>query len=55
MPGVGRRARLMVDWTVGLFFGRSSSELGQLGHPPDLQGYLDAPRPEPAAHETARD
>ena len=47
MPGVGRRARLMVDWTVGLFFGRSSSELGQLGHPPDLKGYLDAPRIEP--------
>jgi NADH dehydrogenase len=42
MPGVGRRARLMVDWTVGLVFGRSSSELGQLGHPPDLKGYLDA-------------
>lgn len=41
MPGVGRRARLMVDWTVGLVFGRSSSELGQLGHPPDLKGYLD--------------
>jgi NADH dehydrogenase len=44
MPGVGRRARLMVDWTVGLVFGRSSSELGQLGHPPDLKGYLDTPK-----------
>jgi NADH dehydrogenase len=53
MPGVGRRARLMVDWTVGLFFGRSSSELGQLGHPPDLKGYLDTPPQEPTAHETA--
>jgi NADH dehydrogenase len=53
MPGLGRRARLMVDWTVGLFFGRSSSELGQLGHPPDLKGYLDTPRHEPAAHESA--
>ncbi|MEA2470461.1 MAG: hypothetical protein QOE38_1460 [Thermoleophilaceae bacterium] len=41
MPGLGRRARLLVDWTVGLVFGRSSSELGQLGHPPDLKGYLD--------------
>jgi NADH dehydrogenase len=41
MPGMGRRARLMVDWTVGLFFGRSSVELGQLGHPPDLHGYLE--------------
>jgi NADH dehydrogenase len=47
MPGLGRRARLMVDWTVGLVFGRSSSELGQLGHPPDLKGYLDdSPRHE---------
>ena len=55
MPGVGRRTRLMVDWTVGLFFGRSSSELGQLGHPPDLKGYLDTPLQEPAGHETARD
>jgi NADH:quinone reductase (non-electrogenic) len=34
MPGVNRRVRLVVDWTVGLFFGRGSPELGQLGHPP---------------------
>jgi NADH dehydrogenase len=52
MPGVGRRARLMVDWTVGLFFGRSSSELGQLGHPPDLKGYLETPTPD--GEDTAR-
>ncbi len=26
----------MLDWTVGLLFGRDSSELGQLGHPPGL-------------------
>ena len=31
-----RRARLVTDWTVGLLFGRDSSELGQLGHPPVL-------------------
>jgi NADH dehydrogenase len=43
MPGGGRRVRLVVDWTIGLFFGHSSSELGQLGHPPDLKGYLDTP------------
>ena len=36
MPGTARRLRLMVDWTVGLFFGRASAELGQLGHPPSL-------------------
>ena len=54
MPGVGRRARLMVDWTVGLLFGRSSSELGQLGHPPDLKGYLDTPRIEPRRPRASR-
>jgi NADH:ubiquinone reductase (H+-translocating) len=36
MPGFKRRMRLMADWTVGLLFGRDSSELGQLGHPPRL-------------------
>jgi NADH dehydrogenase len=36
MPGPSRRLRLVVDWTVGLFFRRSSPELGQLGHPPPL-------------------
>jgi NADH dehydrogenase len=36
MPGTRRRARLVTDWTVGLLFGRDSSELGQLGHPPQL-------------------
>ena len=33
MPGVARRVRLAADWTTGLFFGRASAELGQLGHP----------------------
>jgi NADH dehydrogenase len=36
MPGVNRRLRLMIDWTVALFFRRSAPELGQLGHPPTL-------------------
>jgi NADH dehydrogenase len=36
MPGWQRRVRLVTDWTVGLLFGRDSSELGQLGHPPVL-------------------
>jgi NADH dehydrogenase len=56
MPGTARKLRLMADWTVGLVFGRDSSELGQLGHPPSLQGYLETqgaegappPRREPA-------
>ncbi|HWT24915.1 MAG TPA: NAD(P)/FAD-dependent oxidoreductase [Solirubrobacteraceae bacterium] len=36
MPGNARRTRLLLDWTVGLLFGRDSAELGQLGHPPSL-------------------
>jgi NADH dehydrogenase len=54
MPGTVRRLRLMTDWTVGLLFGRSSSELGQLGHPPSLQGYLDTPLREPPDHHQVR-
>lgn len=38
MPGLGRRARLLVDWNIGLLFGRDTVELGQLGHPPGLDG-----------------
>jgi NADH:ubiquinone reductase (H+-translocating) len=37
MPGVARQVRLALDWTVGLFFGRASAELGQLGHPAALR------------------
>ena len=44
MPGTARRLRLMADWTVGLFFGRASAGLGQLGHPPSLGGYLSDER-----------
>jgi NADH dehydrogenase len=45
MPGVGRRARLLVDWNIGLLFGRDTAELGRLGSPPNLGG--------PAANATA--
>ena len=37
MPGFVRKVRLVVDWTVGLFFGRASAELGSLGHPQPLE------------------
>ena len=33
MPGHARRLRILADWSVGLFFGRASAELGALGHP----------------------
>jgi NADH dehydrogenase len=38
MPGLGRKARLLVDWNVNLLFGRDLAELGQLGSPPPLDG-----------------
>jgi NADH dehydrogenase len=36
MPGMGRRARLLVDWNIGLLFGRDTAELGGLGPPQPL-------------------
>jgi len=42
MPGTARKLRLMVDWTVGLMFGRASAELGALGHPEGLGTQLEA-------------
>ncbi|MEA2389545.1 MAG: hypothetical protein QOG41_2318 [Thermoleophilaceae bacterium] len=52
MPGPVRRIRLLVDWTVGLFFGRASAELGQLGHPPPLHGATSADDPSRALANT---
>jgi len=40
MPGVGRRARLLVDWNIGLLFGRDTAELGRLGEPRSLGASL---------------
>ena len=37
MPGAKRKLRLVVDWTVALLFDRDTAELGQLGHPPELE------------------
>lgn len=37
MPGTMRKLRLLVDWTVALLFARDTAELGQLGHPPELE------------------
>jgi NADH:quinone reductase (non-electrogenic) len=33
MPTVGRKSRIMADWTVGLFFPRDITQLGSLQHP----------------------
>lgn len=39
IPGVTRKGRVAMDWTVALLFRRDVAELGTLGHPPPL----DAP------------
>ncbi|MDP2710564.1 MAG: NAD(P)/FAD-dependent oxidoreductase [Solirubrobacteraceae bacterium] len=41
MPGLGRRARLLVDWNIGLLFGRDTAELGRLGEPRSLGAQHD--------------
>ncbi len=53
MPGTKRKLRLVVDWTVSLLFSRDTSELGQLGHPPELERHAagGAQAPAPAAPE----
>ena len=36
IPGVARKGRVAMDWTVALLFRRDVAELGTLGHPPPL-------------------
>jgi NADH dehydrogenase len=51
MPGGVRKLRLMLDWTVGLVFGRASAEVGQLGFPVSLGGLLEEQQQTPAKGE----
>jgi NADH dehydrogenase len=37
IPGVARKVRAVVDWTVGLPFRRDVAELGSIGHPRPLR------------------
>ena len=37
IPGVARKARAVVDWTVGLPFKRDVAEVGSIGHPRPLR------------------
>jgi NADH dehydrogenase len=56
MPGTKRKLRLLIDWNVGLLFGRDTSELGQLGHPPPLtteDSRPEAPSTGPVVQEDA--
>jgi NADH dehydrogenase len=41
IPGFGRKARVAIDWAIGLLFQRDLAELGSLGHPEPL----DTPTP----------
>jgi NADH:ubiquinone reductase (H+-translocating) len=38
LPLLSRKLRVVVDWTVALFFRRDIAELGSLGHPRRLEG-----------------
>jgi NADH:ubiquinone reductase (H+-translocating) len=38
LPLLSRKLRVVVDWTVALFFRRDIAELGALGHPQGLRG-----------------
>jgi NADH dehydrogenase len=38
MPGLDRKSRLIADWSTEIIFPRDIAEMGQLGHPPPLDG-----------------
>jgi NADH dehydrogenase len=38
IPGLARKIRAIVDWTVGLPFARDTAEVGSIGHPGPLSG-----------------
>jgi NADH:ubiquinone reductase (H+-translocating) len=38
MPGLDRKSRLVADWSTEFIFPRDIAEMGQLGHPPPLDG-----------------
>jgi NADH dehydrogenase len=42
IPGLARKIRAIVDWTVGLPFGRDVAEVGSIGHPRPLSAEVYA-------------
>jgi NADH dehydrogenase len=40
IPGAGRKARAVIDWTASLPFKRDLAELGSIGHPRRLDGTM---------------
>jgi NADH:ubiquinone reductase (H+-translocating) len=55
MPGLGRRARLLVDWNIGLVFGRDTAELGGLGPARRLGGVVPGDNSNGAVGDAAPD
>ena len=51
IPGLDRKSRLIADWSTEIIFPRDIAEMGQLGHPPRLEGPKPPPEddPQPAA------
>jgi NADH:ubiquinone reductase (H+-translocating) len=47
IPGTARKVRAVMDWTVGLPFGRDIAEVGSIGHPTPLRPHPDEPGPAP--------
>ena len=54
LPGYVRRARIVTDWTLALFFARDVSSLCALGAPTPLQNADRAPLPGPGVPGAAR-
>ena len=42
IPGLARKIRAVVDWTVGLPFARDTAEVGSIGHPRPLSSEVYA-------------
>ena len=42
IPGLARKIRAIVDWTVGLPFRRDTAEVGSIGHPRPLRAEVYA-------------
>ncbi len=49
MPGLGRKLRLLADWTIALLFGRDASSPGVLGAPRPLEDPANTRAPKAAA------
>ena len=52
IPGLARKIRAVVDWTVGLPFARDTAEVGSIGHPRPLSAEVYARGGTPPAART---